>query len=181
MKRLIVLLFAALVLGGTEAVAQSARHNAAAKTAEKGKKAKADKKIKTSEADTSKDDEAETHVQQLGWLDKRYVFGVATSYADSVTMVTMVNEVDSMAYDVNTKVPLGIDLYTDSFRNYLEAQGRTGYICSTFVCTTEREAERKLTAICNRVNKKKRTKLTSVDGFLYHRIATEHIYTNAGQ
>ena len=84
-------------------------------------------------------------------------------------------------YDLNTKAPLGLDLYTLSFRNFLEAQGLKGYICSTFVCKTEKEAERRLTAVCKRVNKKKRTRLASADGFVYHRIATDYIYTNAGE
>ena len=129
-------------------------------------------------------DEAEkvsTYQQKVGWMPTRYLFGVATSYADSITMVTMVAPVDSMAYDKNTKTLLGLDLYTTSFRNFLEAQGRKGYICSTFVCETEKEAESRLTAVCKRVNKKKQTRLESADGFLYHRIATEYIYTNVGE
>lgn len=128
-----------------------------------------------------KADEVSTYQQKIGWMPTRYLFGVATSYADSVTLVTMVAPIDSMAYDKNTKTPLGLDLYTTSFHNFLEAQGRKGYICSTFVCETEKEAESKLAAVCKRVNKKKQTRLESADGFLYHRIATEYIYSNVGE
>ena len=134
-----------------------------------------------SKQDAANSEKTSTHTQQLGHLGTRWLFGVATSYADSVTMVTMVAPIDSMAYDLNTKSPLGLDLYTDSFRNYLKGQGLHGYICSTFVCNSEKEAERKLTAVCNKVKKRKQTRLESVNGFIYHRIATEHIYTNAGE
>ena len=182
----IMLMAILMAFGSVDALAQkarSARVAQAIKEAKAAEKAAKKGKIKTSEAESDKADaeKASTYVQKLGVLGKRYLFGVATSYADSVTMITMVSEVDSMTYDLTTKTPLGLDLYTTSFRNYLEGQGRTGYICSTFVCESDEEAERKLTAICNRVNKKKRTHLESVDGFLYHHIATEYIYTNVGE
>lgn len=177
---IIVALTGLLLTGGCiSAIAQSKKADRiteaikAAKKAEKESR-KAEKGVKTSE-------EVATHVQKLSTVDTRYLFGVATSFADSVTYVTMVAPVDSMVYDQNTKAPLGLDLYTLSFRNFLEAQGLKGYICSTFVCKTEKEAERRLTAVCKRVNKKKRTRLASADGFIYHRIATDFIYTNAGE
>lgn len=177
---IIVALTGLLLTGGCiSAIAQSKKADRiteaikAAKKAEKESR-KAEKGVKTSE-------EVATHVQKLSTVDTRYLFGVATSFADSVTYVTMVAPVDSMVYDQNTKAPLGLDLYTLSFRNFLEAQGPKGYICSTFVCKTEKEAERRLTAVCKRVNKKKRTRLASADGFIYHRIATDFIYTNAGE
>ena len=114
-------------------------------------------------------------------VSRQYLFGVATSYADSVTMVTMVAAVDSMAMDPNSKAPLGLDLYTDSFRNFLLARGLEGYVCSTFVCPTEKEAEKRLAHICKRVNKNPAMKLRSVDGFKYHFIATDKISNLVGE
>ena len=169
---IIVALAGLLLIGG--GVSADAQANKADRLKEAIKAAKAEKGVKSSE-------DVATHVQKLGTVDTRYLFGVATSFADSLTYVTMVAPVDSMVYDMNTKAPLGLDLYTLSFRNFLEAQGLKGYICSTFVYKTEKEAERRLTAICKRVNKKKRTRLASADGFIYHRIATDYIYTNAGE
>ena len=177
---IIVALAGLLLIGG--GVSASAQANKADRLKEAIKAAKkAERESKKAEKGVKSSEEVATHVQKLGTVDTRYLFGVATSFADSVTYVTMVAPVDSMVYDLNTKAPLGLDLYTLSFRNFLEAQGLQGYICSTFVYKTEKEAERRLTAICKRVNKKKRTRLASADGFMYHRIATDYIYTNAGE
>ncbi|MCH5178607.1 MAG: hypothetical protein J1F13_02895 [Prevotellaceae bacterium] len=143
--------------------------------------AKKDKREKVKAEQKKEKEEVSTHVQKLGWLDRRYLFGVATSYADSVTMVTMVAPVDSMAYDENTRTPLGLDLYTDSYRNFLDGHGFKGYLCSTFIFSSEKKAERKLAAVCRKVKKRKGVRLVSADGFEYRRIATEHIYTNVGE
>ena len=177
---IIVALMGLLLIGG--GISAGAQSNKADRIMQAIKAAKqAEKDSKKAAKAKKNDEEVGTHVQKLGVVDTRYLFGVATSFADSVTYVTMVAPVDSMVYDLNTKAPLGLDLYTVSFRNFLEAQGLKGYICSTFVCKTEKEAERRLTAVCKRVNKKKRTRLASADGFVYHRIATDYIYTNAGE
>lgn len=176
---IVVLMVLLLIGGGVSAGAQSNKADRITQAIKAAKQAeKASKKAGKAKKDA---EEVATHVQELGMMDTRYLFGVATSFADSVTYVTMVAPVDSMVYDLNTKAPLGLDLYTLSFRNFLEAQGLKGYICSTFVCKTEKEAERRLTAVCKRVNKKKRTRLASADGFVFHRIATDYIYTNAGE
>lgn len=142
------------------------------------------KKDKTTKNKTDKqkaDEEVSTHVQKLGWLSRRYLFGVATNYSDSVTLVTMIAPVDSMVYDENTNTPLGLDLYTDSFRNFLKERGLNGYLCSTYMFTSRKSADRKLAAVCRRIKKRKGTRLVPADGFVYRRISTEHIYTNVGE
>lgn len=146
------------------------------------------KKIETSEAETTdsistkkknvvkvKDAEISKTTETLG---KRYLFGVATSYADSVTMLTNICEVDGMESRVQEKTPIGLELYTQSLKDFLLKQGKTGYVCATFVCKSRKEAEQKLLSVRNDVVRKKMTALQSVGDFKYQFISTEHIYTN---
>lgn len=143
--------------------------------------AKKDKTAKLKAEKPKEEEQVSSYVQKIGYLGRRYVFGVGISHSDSVTMVTMVCPVDGMAYDQGTNTPLGVDLYTETFRNFLEERGFKGYLCSTFIFSNEKQADRKLASICARATKRNRSRLVPADGFVFHRIDTEHIYTNAGE
>ena len=163
------------LVGNVDCFSQSAKHH--------------QKKIETSEAETNdsttvkqqkevrklKDTEVAKTTETLG---KRYLFGVATSYADSVTMLTNICEVNGMSCRAQEKTPIGLELYTQSLKDYLLKQGKTGYVCTTFVCKSQKEAEQKLIAVRNDVARKKMTALQSVGDFKYQVISTEHIYSN---
>ena len=107
-----------------------------------------------------------------------FLFGVAISYSDSVTMTTNICEVDSISYYKETKTPVGLDLYTESLNNYLVAQGKKGYLCSTFIFNTKKQAEKKLLYIRNKVTSKKQTALRPISDFKYVYINTDNIFTN---
>lgn len=109
---------------------------------------------------------------------RSFLFGVAISYSDSVTMTTNICEVDSISYYKETKTPVGLDLYTESLNNYLVAQGKKGYLCSTFIFNTKKQAEKKLLYIRNKVTSKKQTALRPISDFKYVYINTDNIFTN---
>lgn len=135
------------------------------------------------QSDTSKKEaKAKTKVykQEMGKLTRRFLFGVAVSYSDSATIVTNISPVDGIDYDIKTNTPVGFDLYTTSLRNHLASQGKTGYICSTFLCKDMKEAEKKLIKIKEKAKKNKNTKVIPLGDFTYEYISTEHIFSNAG-
>lgn len=121
-----------------------------------------------------------SYQQRVGSLPARYLFGVAIGYADSVAYITPVCEIKDMAYDLRTKTPIGLDLYTESLRTYLQTQGHTDYVCSTFLCKSRKEADKQATALRRRWEKSEVCRYLPLDGFAYQRIATEQIFTNAG-
>ncbi len=111
-------------------------------------------------------------------LDSRFLFGVATSYADSVTYVTNISEISGMEGRIQEKTPIGIDLYTQSLKDFLKERGKTGYLCATYVCKSRKEAERKLLNVRGNVQRNKLTALQPIGEFSYKYISTEHIYSN---
>lgn len=152
-------------------------------------KPRRDKKVKTSEAEVvdslSTKKKAKKHVEgktedqnKTISLGACYLFGVATGYADSVTMVTNICRVDGMEGRLQEKTPIGIDLYTKSLKDYLAGIGKKGYVCTTFVCTSRKEAEQRLVAVRNNVMQKKTTALMPIGDFEYKYISTKHIFSN---
>lgn len=170
-----ILIFAVTLLFvvGTDAYAQSTKQRGKIKTSESESEVVKPKAVKKSNKTSS--------VQQVAMVGRQYLFGVAISYSDSVTMVTNICPVDNMAYDKRTKSPIGLDLYTESFKSFLLRQGKVGYMCSTFVCKSMKDAEKKVIALREKVNKKKETCLQPVGDFKYEYINMEHIFSNVGQ
>lgn len=135
-------------------------------------------KRKKSEPKKTKKMEPDETEPLIGVVGKCYLFGVAIGYADSLTMVTDIFEISGMKYNLKTKEPVGLDLYTRSFKDYILKQNKKGYLCSTFVSKSKKEAEDKMLAIRRRVAKKKTTALASAGDFRYEYINTDSIYTN---
>lgn len=135
-------------------------------------------KKKKSESKKTKKAESDETEPQIDAVGKRYLFGVAISYADSLTMVTDICEINGMKYNLKTGEPVGLDLYTRSFKDYILRQNKRGYLCSTFVSKSKKEAEDKMLAIRRRVAKKKITTLAFAGDFKYEYINTDSIYTN---
>lgn len=119
--------------------------------------------------------------QHIGTYGTQYLFGVAISYADSVTYITNICPVSQIKYDKRTKTTIGAELYTESLKNYLLQQGKTGYLCSTFMCKSMKEAEKKVVALRNKTIKQKQTRLQAIDAFRYEHINTDNIFSNVGQ
>ena len=111
-------------------------------------------------------------------LGSRFLFGVATSYADSVTYVSNIVEIVGMDGRIQEKTPVGIDLYTQDLRDFLKERGKTGYLCATYVCKSRKEAEQKILDVRNNVLRNKLTALQPISEFKYKYISTEHIYSN---
>jgi hypothetical protein len=111
-------------------------------------------------------------------LAPRYLFGVATSYADSVTYVTNIFEISGMEGRIQEKTPIGVDLYTQSLKDYLKEKGKTGYLCATYVCKSRKEAEQKVLKVRGNVQRNKMTALQPIGDFSFKYISTEHIYSN---
>lgn len=111
-------------------------------------------------------------------LGSRFLFGVATSYADSVTYVSNIVEIVGMDGRIQEKTPVGIDLYTQDLRDFLKERGKTGYVCATYVCKSRKEAEQKILDVRNNVLRNKLTALQPISEFKYKYISTEHIYSN---
>ncbi len=126
-------------------------------------------------------DNAISYEQRLGFAPSRYLYGVAISYTDSVTYITDIAAITDVAYDTSTKTPLGLDLYSESLRTFLQAQGKTGYVCTTFICKNKKEAEKQVLALRHKLEKNPVCPYKPLGGFAYHRIATEQIFTNAGE
>lgn len=160
MRRFLYIIIAALMMGGAPWAI-----NAAAQTTKPGKQ----------------DTLPSNYEQRVGLLPTRYLYGVAISYTDSVTYITNVSAVKDMAYDKTTKTPIGLDLYTESLRSYLQTQGKTGYVCSTFLCKSQKEAEKQILALRHKLQKNEVCPYQPLGGFAYQRIATEQIFTNAGE
>lgn len=188
MKRFLYILIAALMMEGAPWALGAAAQNAKSRKARKEKvlssegeatsdsTATASKKRKRSSADDST-----PYEQRVGTLPMRYLYGVAISYTDSVTYITGISAINDMAYDKITKTPIGLDLYTETLRNYLQSQGKTGYVCSTFLCKSQKEAERQVLSLRHKLQKNEVCPYQPLGGFAYERIATETIFTNAGE
>ena len=132
-------------------------------------------KAKKKKSESEKNQTKDVEIIRPGRI---FLFGVAISYSDSVTMTTNICEVDSISYYKETKTPVGLDLYTESLNNYLVAQGKKGYLCSTFIFNTKKQAEKKLLYIRNKVTSKKQTALRPISDFKYVYINTDNIFTN---
>jgi len=113
----------------------------------------------------------------LGKMERRYLFGVAVSYTDSTTIITDIAAIDGIDYNTKDNTPVGFDVYSDSFRNYLAAHGKVGYICTTFICKDQKEAEKKLIKAKEKARKNSTTRLEPAGDFTYKYISTEHIST----
>ncbi|MGN1236505.1 MAG: hypothetical protein ACI4TS_03580 [Bacteroidaceae bacterium] len=178
MKRIvfiILLAFSFSVVVVTDAYSQKAKkRDKTEKLSESDsdfKKANKKKKKSVSEKEQTK----EVEIIKCG---RSFLFGVAINYSDSVTLTTNICEVDSISYYKQTKTPVGLGLYTESLNNYLIAQGKNGYLCSTFIFNTKKQAEKKLLSIRNRVTSKKQTALRAIGDFKYVYINTDNIFTN---
>lgn len=107
--------------------------------------------------------------------ERRYLFGVAIGLSDSITYVTDVCPIDGMDFDSRFKSPLGLELYTANFREFLSNMGRSGYLCSTFYAKTLREAVNKLVKVRKKILKAKNTMMVELTEYQYHYIPTHQI------
>ena len=72
-----------------------------------------------------------------------YLFGVATSFADSTIYFTEVQQVDSACLYERSKFLYGRENYSYQLRDYLSAHGAENYTCTTVFALNRKAAEKK--------------------------------------
>lgn len=186
MRRVLYILIAALMMEGApwamDAAAQTKKPRKEKK--EKVLTSEGEPNPKDANSNKGKSNDANTpssYEQRVGFASTRYLFGVAISYADSVTYITDISPINEVAYDMTTKTPIGLDMYSESLRTFLQTQGKTGYVCTTFMCKNKKEAEKQVLALRRKLEKNTVCPYQPLGGFAYQRIATEQIFTNAGE
>lgn len=163
-KKIILLVVLCVMTGYVDCFSQSQKQDMPAdgpKEAPKG--------VETVDTDRS---------ESIKVMDRLYLFGVAKSYADSVTIITDISEVVGLKSLKEDNSIIGLNLYTKSLKDYLLTQGKKGYLCSTFVCESRKEAEKRILSIRAKVNKSGQTRLESAGDFQYKLIDVDHIFTN---
>jgi len=83
-----------------------------------------------------------------------YLFGVATSFADSTIYFTEVQQVDSACLYERSKFVYGRENYSYQLRDYLRAQGFAFPLCITGFATSRTKADKKYMALQKKYMKK---------------------------
>jgi hypothetical protein len=115
-----------------------------------------------------------------GLQKKIYFFGIAKSYADSVTFLTGIVPMDNVNINKNTKGVDNLEMYTEQLNNYFKQQGLSGYICATFFSEKSKDIEKQYLKLKKKISKQKgmTLKVLNDSDFKYNFVDSKKIYHN---
>ncbi len=97
-------------------------------------------------------------------LSKVYVFGVSTSYTDSLTFLTDIQALHPAYVDTKTGFLYDRSIYSQQLQIWVEtAKGQPGTTCALFFSKSRSKLEKKFLKVQEKIRKDKSTKLRALD------------------